>query len=71
MGPPAGSSRVPVLLLSGFRNKDMMPVAVKTIRLIDIDTPVKRHLLDCEVSALQSIKQHKYVCCAFDILKDQ
>jgi len=47
----------------------MMPVAVKAIKLRSIDTQVKKHLLDCEVSALRAVKNH-YICQAYDVLKD-
>ena len=47
-----------------------MPVAVKTINLSEINTAVKKHLLDCEVSALKTVR-HKHVCQVFDVLKDQ
>lgn len=57
-------------VISGFRNQDQMPVAVKIIRLKEIDTPVKQHLLECEVAGLLSVKG-RYVCKAFDVLKDQ
>jgi hypothetical protein len=44
-------------------------VAVKVIKLQEINTPVKKHLLDCEVAALSAIK-NRFICQAFDILKD-
>ena len=47
-----------------------MPLAVKAIRLAEVDSAVKKHLLDCEVAALKSVK-HKYVCQTYDLLKDQ
>lgn len=53
----------------GFRNSDKTPVAVKVIGLREMNTSVKRHLLDCEVAALKSIRS-KYVCEAYDVLKD-
>ena len=33
-----------------------MPVAVKVIDLKDIDSPLLKHLLNCEVDALSKIK---------------
>ena len=54
---------------TGFRNSDMLPVAVKTIKLSDIDTPVKKHLLNCEVAGLSAVKGN-FFCQTYDILKD-
>lgn len=44
-------------------------MAVKAIKLQDVNTPVKKHLLDCEVAALKSVR-NRYVCQAYDVLKD-
>lgn len=54
----------------GHRNKDQHPVAVKAIRQDELDTAFKKHLLECEVKALQSVK-HKNVCLTYEIMKDR
>jgi hypothetical protein len=54
----------------GYQNHNQKPVAVKIIKLQDINTGVKKHLLDCEVAALSVIRSHG-VCETYDILKDQ
>ena len=46
---------------SGFRNYDKMPIAVKAIRLCEIDSSVKSYLLENEVAAFNSIRS-QYVC---------
>jgi serine/threonine protein kinase len=35
------------LIYLGFFNKNKLPVAIKVINLKEINTPVKRHLLNC------------------------
>ena len=42
---------------------------MKAIKLQDINTAVKKHLLDCEVAALLTIRT-KYACQVYDVLKD-
>lgn len=44
-------------------------MAVKAIKLQDVNTAVKKHLLDCEVAALKSVRS-RFVCQAYDVLKD-
>ena len=34
-------------LIPGFKNHDMSPIAVKAIKLKEVDTDVKKHLLNC------------------------
>lgn len=58
------------LFYLGIRNKDKKPVAVKTIDLKDIDSSIKKHLLNCEVEALSKIK-HPYICETYSILQDK
>jgi hypothetical protein len=55
---------------SGFHNLSQQAVAVKVIKLQNINSVVKKHLLSCEVAALSAVK-NRGVCEAYDILKDE
>lgn len=45
-------------------------IAVKVIKLVEMRTKVKEHLLECEIDALTHIKA-KYVVHTYPILKDK